>query len=86
MRKYKPDVVVGCWVTQLYQPGDEGPPKKIGSSVYGIDEFDLLDHCQTYLFAGNRLVHGDKRILKREHEEHELPAQNVVYVWNTPKA
>jgi len=97
VRKYKPQVVVASWVTQLYQPGDEGhgenlrPAKKIGSSVYGVDEFDILKNCETYIHIGNRDVHGDKRLLNLPHAEIEADflvsrgfdqSKNVIYIWN----
>lgn len=86
--KYKPQVVVAAWVTQLYQDGDT--PARIGSSVYGVDEAWLLDHCETYIFVGNERVHKDKRILSREHRRFHFPylvsrafdqSQNVIWVW-----
>jgi hypothetical protein len=79
-------------VTQLYQPGDEGPPK-VGSSIYGVDEFDVLEHCKMYICIGNRDVHGDKRILQRPHVELQGEpglvsrgfdqSKNLIYVWET---
>jgi hypothetical protein len=89
--KYKPRVVVASWVTQLYQDGDA--PRKIGSSIYGVDEHWVLDHCETYIFVGNTGVHKDKRILTRPHQETRPyylvsrgrdQAANVLWVWNRP--
>lgn len=89
VKKYKPEVVVAAWVTQLFQDGDT--EEKIGSSVYGVDELRILDCCQTYIFIGNAQVHKDKRILKKPHETHKayyllsrsLHAQeNVIWVWS----
>lgn len=91
VRKYKPEVVLASWVTQLYQPGDEGPPKKIGSSIYGVDEIDILAHCAIYIHVGNTEVHGDKRLLQRPHVELQGEpglvsrgfdqSKNLIYVW-----
>jgi len=66
--KYKPDVVVASWVTQLYK-GDGS----VGACAHGVDEDELLDTGVTYILIGNQNVHGDKRIMKRPHVEHKLP-------------
>jgi len=93
VHKYRPRVVIGSWVTQLYKDGDEGPPK-IGSSIYGVDEFEILRVCETYIHIGNLAVHKDKRILELPHDEYEFPwlwsrAQrpelNQIWVWNRPQ-
>jgi len=94
--KYRPQVVIGSWITQLYRPGDDGPPgdagpPKIGSSIYGVDEIALIDSVETYIHIGNRLVHGDKRALAVPHSEHsfpwlwsrtQAPEWNRIWVWN----
>lgn len=88
VEKYRPEVVIACWLTQAFQPGDEVPPK-IGSSVYGPDERVLLERAE-YIHVGNRAVHGDKRILSRPHSEVTAPwlvsrafnqAENVIWTW-----
>lgn len=88
--KYRPRVVVGAWITQRYQPGDERPPK-VESSVYGVDEVKLLSQIDTYIHIGNMAVHRQKRIFQQQHQTHRLPflftragdpSQNVVHVWN----
>jgi hypothetical protein len=85
----KPKVVVASYATQKYQPGDEGPPP-IGSSVYGVDELEMLPKIQTYIFIGSDMSHGDKRILKFPHETIREPwivtrglyqEQNFIKVW-----
>jgi hypothetical protein len=92
IKKYKPQVVVASWVTQLYQNGDT--PKNIGSNIHGIDEMWLLDNVETYIHVGNERVHKDKRILAREHRELHLPFvvsrafdqdKNVVWIWDTSR-
>jgi hypothetical protein len=67
VRQYRPQVVLACWVTQLYQPGDE--VNRVGSCVGGVDEMELLRHAPEYIFVGNAGTHRDKRILKLKHEE-----------------
>lgn len=91
--KFKPQVVIGCFVTQKYQSGDEGSPTspKINSSVYGVDEQSMLKKIKTYINIGNDLSHGDKRIKKYRHELHRFdwlftrsqsPLLNHICVWN----
>lgn len=56
VRKYRPQVVVACWVTHRYnalQPHREG-------NMVGVDEVALMQHCDEYIFIGNRGVHGAK--------------------------
>ena len=89
IKRHRPQVVVAAWVTQLYQDGDT--PKKIGSSVHGVDEGWVLDNVETYIFVGNARVHRDKRILSRPHREMRPSfvvsrafdqAENVIWIWN----
>lgn len=58
VRKYKPDVVIGSWVTHRYDPTRH----QAGGNKDGVDEKELLKHCGAYLFIGNTLVHKNKPI------------------------
>lgn len=58
---YRPQVVIGAWITQLWQPGDEQ-----GSDV-GVDEEALIDQVDTYIHIGHDAIHGEKRVLARPH-------------------
>lgn len=63
VRKFRPQVVLGCWVThkmniQAFQPTGH---------ARGIDEEDILDHCEQYVFVGNEKVHENKKIWERPH-------------------
>jgi hypothetical protein len=86
--KYKPQVVVASWVTQLYRDGDS--ENNVGACISGVDEEWTLDHCDTYIFIGNEAVHKDKRILKHLHrtcKPHWLvsraydQSKNVIWIW-----
>lgn len=92
VRALKPKVVIGSWVTQLYQCGDE--ENRVGSNVNGPNEFDILDHCETYIHLGNLLTHKDKRLLQRAHEDYKFawyvtrsmtPQHNMIWVWDRNK-
>lgn len=85
---FKPEVVVGCYITQKYLPGDEDT--KTGSSVYGVDELVMLPKIKTYLNIGNSSVHHDKRIRNLPHTVYQFdwlftrstdPDKNEIVVW-----
>jgi hypothetical protein len=87
---FKPEVVIACYATQKYLPGDEGPPV-IGSSVYGVDEIAMLPKIQTYIHVGNAISHQDKRIRKLPHIRYQKPwvitrsgkpEFNEIVIWN----
>ncbi len=69
IRKYKPEVVVGSWITQLYN-SDEA---NLGGSIYGVDEGYIIEQVDDYIHIGHRLTHDKKSILKMEHGEIEAP-------------
>lgn len=89
VRKYKPEVVIGAWITQLYRKGDEGPPL-IGSSIYGVDELTLRLEVESYICISHKKVHKEKRILRFKHHEYrppfisrqQDPTGDVVWVWS----
>jgi hypothetical protein len=63
VRYYRPDVVIGCWVTHKFDPKQ---PHREGNEI-GLDEDDLLDHCAEYVLIGNDEVHKHKPIWDRPH-------------------
>lgn len=82
----KPQVVVGCWITERYNPVTNK------GNVYGVDELQLARHTQTYIHVGNSLTHGDKGLLGKYYYE-EVKAgwlysrsmqkeHNVIYIFN----
>ncbi len=93
IRKYKPQVVIGCWVTQKL-PKELLVAGGIGGNVDGLDEAFILfgNTCvEEYIVVGNEKVHGDKLILSNPKVkvtiEHPLwlvsrasnPAYNCIY-------
>jgi hypothetical protein len=56
--KYKPDVVVGAWVSQLKTPTNE-----VGSP-FGVDEVAFIGKVRKYILVGNLDSHAEKDILK----------------------
>lgn len=63
VRKYRPTVVIGCWVTHKYDPRRH----HAGGNEAGIDEEEILYSCRTYVMIGNEQVHAGKKIWSRQH-------------------
>lgn len=63
VRRFKPEVVIGCWVTHKYDPRRHGA----GGNEAGIREEYVIERCQSYVHIGNQDVHRGKAIWKREH-------------------
>lgn len=86
--KYRPQVIIGAWVTHKYVGGSQG-------SVYGTQEELLLDFCDEYWHLGNRMIHYAKPILEIvDYTEITLPGlisrakstqDDVFWVWMKEK-
>lgn len=63
VRHYKPEVVIGCWVTHKYNP----QLHDLGGNEAGIDEFDVLDRCAAYVLIGNEIAHAKKPLWAAAH-------------------
>lgn len=63
VRRYRPQVVIGCWVTHIYDKRRHFA----GGNVEGIDEPRLLELVDTYIHIGNEEVHKDKPIWPLPH-------------------
>ena len=69
VQKYKPNVVIGCWVTHVF---DERRPDA-GGNMFGIDEAKLIASCDEYIVVGNEQVHAHKPIWAIQHEKLRPP-------------
>lgn len=87
VKKYKPQVVIGSWITTY--SSNEMPYR---SNPNGIKENEILKLVDTLIIIGNSDVHGDKPILKLKHEiikepwivsRAKNPENNCIYIWNT---
>jgi len=87
IKKYKPDVVIGCWVTQIYKEEDGSTQ---AASMFGFDEEFIIQNVKKYIVIGNERVHGTKRILKEPHKTLKFPwllsratypEDNLIYIW-----
>jgi len=86
IEKYKPETVIGCWITHKYCDGELDR----GGNIYGIDEDFIIENVKRYIVVGNERVHKYKRILGYEHKEFKFPwlysrslfrGYNVIYMW-----
>jgi hypothetical protein len=66
VRQYKPEVVIGAWVTHWIDP--KLPPPPGGGSMYGIKEDALLSHVKEYVMIGSEAIHHIKPIRKLPHK------------------
>ena len=58
VKKYRPEVVIGCWVTHLFKEGMET------GNAMGIEEEMLFElGVKKYIHIGNELTHRHKPIL-----------------------
>lgn len=82
--KYRPQVVIGAWITQKFREGDSH------GNEYGPDEEEVMRNCDMYIHIGNEGVHWDKRIRKFKHTALKFPwlvsrsadqSKNVIYIW-----
>ena len=85
IEKYKPEVVIGSWITSPMDiDGNEG-------NSLGPDEEEILKKVDTYILIGNEKVHGRKIIRKYSHREYTADwlitrgrSQNLnrIYIWS----
>ncbi len=68
VRHYKPDVVIGCWVTHKYDPDQH----EAGGNEIGVDMRDVLMNCKELVLVGNQHTQGQNPMWNRKHQI-ELP-------------
>ena len=71
VRRYKPDVVFGSWITHWIDPSK--PMPEGGGNAMGVREDLILAEGVTYVMLGNLHVHRYKPIMRLQHKEHALP-------------
>lgn len=81
---FHPDIVIGCFATHKWQPGDEN------GSNFGVDEEYVLERVKKFIHIGNENTHKAKRILKIPHKSLKFPwlvsraidqSKNVIWIW-----
>lgn len=92
---HRPEVVIGSWVTQWFDP-EKDIVGEAQAFEHGVNELDLLASpwVETYMVVGNMNVHGRKRARRLPHVVLKEPAlglvsrarepqKNCLFVWNT---
>jgi hypothetical protein len=86
IKKYQPEVVIGCWITHRYDPAH----REREGNMYGVDEYYVLKNARKYIMVGNEGVHSIKPLLELPHVEYRPEwlysrsisgTPNVIYVW-----
>lgn len=85
-RRFKPDCILGCYVTHKYR-------EDIGSgNMFGVDFERLLPLVKRLILVGNKFTHADNPIMAIDHMEIDLNgglitrsserALDRIFVWN----
>jgi hypothetical protein len=89
IKKAKPQVVIGSWITRKFIQGRdiEGVSE---ANIFGPIEENILKLCPCYIHIGNYNIHRGKTILSKKHSAFTFPwlvsraadqGQNVIHVW-----
>lgn len=81
IEKYKPDTVIGAYITHKFTGGTDG-------NMYGVEEEKLINAVSKYIHIGNMVTHMNKPILKLPHKEYDFDwvicraqFQNMNRIW-----
>lgn len=86
VKSFKPDVVIGCWVTHKFKPGERWR----GGNKWGIDEEQIINRVKTYIVIGHADIHRDKPIMDSPHKTFAFPwlwsrgedhGKDRIFVW-----
>lgn len=86
IKRFKPEVVLGCWVTHKYKPNFH----EAGGNEIGLDEHKILKRVKEYIVVGNETVHSRKLIMSVQHETFnpswlvsrgQDATGNRIYIW-----
>lgn len=87
VERYRPEVVVGAWVTHIYDAKEHAR----GGNMYGVDEVALLQRVKRYIFVANMNPHALKPLLALPHATIQTDAifsrgidasKNALLVWD----
>lgn len=87
VRKYKPDIVIGSYITHLWKPGMQK------GNMYGVDTIKLINSVNEYFMIGNQDVHTEEDPAMKyldKIERHDFivtrgdPAQAALFRWRKP--
>lgn len=60
VRQYRPQVVIGSWITGKSRPDMPGNDD-------GVDELDILAHCETNILIGHTAIHHGSALWTKPH-------------------
>lgn len=91
IRKYRPKVVIGQWVTQWVSPNSVGP---VDGSVFGIKEDKILEMVSEYIVIGHEAVHSGKAIMSKCEQvvmapwlrSRSMRPGNMIFIWKGSKS
>lgn len=86
---YKPEIVIGSWVTHKY---DEAGWSSVlnGGNLWGVEEDKFLQKVKYYILIGNKRTHAQKPIMSIKHTEYQYdwlysrsmhPEDNFIAIW-----
>lgn len=85
-RRFKPECMLGCYVTHLWREGMQG------GNMYGVDFERLLPQLKRLILVGNLRTHAGNPIMAIDHMEIDLqgdlitrsdePELNRIFVWD----
>lgn len=87
-RRFKPECILGCYVTHLWRP-------EIGSgNMFGVDFERLIPLVKRLILVGNKRTHGNNPIMAIDHMEMDLKGGLItrsddrdldrIFVWDNP--
>ena len=87
-RRFKPDCIIGCYVTHLWYQGMNS------GNMYGVDFERLLPLVKRLILVGNKITHADNPIMAIDHMELDLNGDLItrsddrtldrIFVWDNP--
>lgn len=89
IKRFKPQVVIGSWVTRKFVMGKD-IDGKAQAFVFGTEDEKIIKNCQCYIHIGNEQSHGEKTALSLPHKVYSFswlvsrsmsPEQNIIYQW-----
>jgi len=86
VKKYKPDIVIGSYVTNKW--GMKNSSKKRGSE-FGVNTINIINNCWKYILIGNDDIHKGQPEMKRPHKRLSFPwlvtrgdiSKARIYIW-----
>lgn len=78
IRRHKPEVVLGCWVTHRYNP----LKPHLAGNQWGLDEHWILSRCAEYIFVGAKTLTHDIKPLFADLKAGKIRTHEIVS-WET---